>query len=592
MKRPSQPTRLSWRPILSVASFAALAFCMLSVDWSEAQAQDVKAKAKAKAKDAAKKALEKKAFDKKGFLKKDFFKQEEIVPPRVIRLVPGTGKKLEASAVAKIIDDEINRRLAAEDLKPSGTSADAEFLRRVSLDLVGVVPTPDQVVEFLDSADPDKRAKTIERLLSDERFGQFYGEIWTGLLVPRDTNNRILDTQPMIKWLAEEFNKNTPLNKVVFDLLTASGKQEDNAGVTYFVANPAVDKITDNVSRMFLGVQLQCAQCHNHPFTDWKQKEYWGMAQFFMKTRVTVNPQMAKKKGESPAIAENNAPLPKKKGVLPESAMNVKAKFLGAEEPRLSTAEPYRPVLAQWVCSPDNPYFAKAMVNRFWHHLFGRGLVNPVDDMHDNNLPSHPELLASLTEQFKANNFDVKFLIRAICTSDTYQRTSRPENGNGDDRELYSHRAVRALLPEQLYESLISVTGRELIAKKGDFAAPFAKKKGAGGPRDQFINFFRVTDEQPDVLDYQVGIPQALRMMNAPITNALGQSVNRAIKTVGADPEKMVEQLYLTGVSRRPSVDETRRLVAFVRSHPVNPVAAYTDILWSLLNSSEFALNH
>jgi len=216
--------------------------------------------------------------------------------------------------------------------------------------------------------------------------------------------------------------------------------------------------------------------------------------------------------------------------------------------------------------------------------------VNPVDDMHENNSPSHPELLAILTEQFKASNFDVKHLMRAICNSEAYQRTSRPEGGNGDDRELYSHRAVRALLPEQLYESLISVTGREFIAKKGD-AGLMLKKKG--GPREQFIDFFRVSDEQPDVLDYQSGIPQALKLMNAPITNALGVTINRAIKTVGAsDTEKMIEFLYVSGLSRRPTADETRRRVAYVRQHPVNPIAGYTDIFWSLMNSSEFVLNH
>jgi hypothetical protein len=593
MKQPSSTTRLSWRPVLMLAGFAAVAFCMVSVDWSEAQGQEVK-KAKAKAKDFAKKDLPKKALEKKGFAKKafDFPQKLEPVPPRVFRQTPGAGQKLDHAALAKLIDEEVNRRLKSDDVKASGRSDDAEFLRRVSLDLIGVVPTAEQVVEFLDNKDPDKRAKAIDRLLADPRFGQFYGELWTGLMVPRDTNNRILDSKPLTKWLAEEFNKNTPLNKIVFDVLTSSGKQDEQAAVTYFVANASVDKITDNVSRMFLGVQLQCAQCHNHPFTDWKQKEYWGMAQFFMKTRVTVNPQMAKKNGDSPAIAETNAPLPKKKG-LPESAMVVRAKFLGAEEPRMSAAEPARPILAQWLCSAENPYFAKAMVNRFWHHLFGRGLVNPVDDMHENNAPSHPELLTALTEQFKNNTFDVKHLIRAICTSEAYQRTSRPAHGNGDDRELYSHRAVRALLPEQLYESLIQATGRELVAKKGDFAAPFAKKGPLGGPREQFINFFRVTDEPPDVLDYQSGIPQVLRLMNAPITNAVGGRVNQAIRAVGAtETDKVIEQLYLNGLSRRPTPDESERLVAFVRQHPVNPVTAYTDIFWSLLNSSEFVLNH
>ncbi len=586
MKTRNSTTRLTWGPIMLVAGFAVLAGGMVSVDWSAAQAQEQvpegKAKAKAKAKDAAKKAFEIRPN-----------KKFEDVKPRVIRVTPGTGKKLEQTELTKIIDDEINRRLVADGVKASGRSADAEFFRRVSLDLVGVVPSAEQVIEFLDSKDSAKRSKMIDQLIADPRFGQFHGELWSGLMLPRDSNNRALDHKPMIKWLADEFNKNTPVNKIVFDVLTSTGSQEENGAVTYFVANPSVDKITDNVTRMFLGVQLQCAQCHNHPFTDWKQQEYWGMAQFFMKTRLSVNPQMAAKKGTSPTIVENNAPI-NKKNALPESAMKVKAKFLGGEQPSLAASEPYRPVLAQWMCSPENPYFAKAMVNRIWHHHFGRGIVNPVDDMHENNLPTHPELLNALTEQFKANNFDMKYIVRAICNSDAYQRTSRPTDGNGDDRELYSHRVVRTMLPEQLFDSLVAVTGRDpnAVPKKGaDFAAQL-QKKGGGGPRDQFLNFFRVSDE-PDVLEYQAGIPQVLRLMNSNITNALGGSVSKAIKTVGAnETEKMIEHLYLTSLARRPTADETQRLVAFVRQHPVNPVAAYTDIFWSTLNSSEFVLNH
>src|SRR5262249_46047263 len=157
----------------------------------------------------------------------------------------------------------------------------------------------------------------------------------------------------------------------------------------------------------------------NHPFTDWKQAEYWGMAQFFVKTRLNANPQQAAKKGTSIAVMETNLPN-NKKGALPDSAMKVAPKFLGGAQPTMKTNDPYRPVLANWLCTAENPYFAKAMVNRFWHHLFGRGIVNPVDDMHENNLPSHPELLSALTEQFKTHDFDVKYLVRAICNSDAY----------------------------------------------------------------------------------------------------------------------------------------------------------------------------
>ncbi len=181
---------------------------------------------------------------------------------------------------------------------------------------------------------------------------------------------------------------------------------------------------------MFLGVQLQCAQCHNHPFTDWKQTEYWGMAAFFMKTKLTMNPQMAAKKGVPVGITEAVVKKGGKKQALPDSAKIVPAKFLQGEAPKLNRVEPYRPVLARWITSPNNPFFARAMVNRFWYDLFGRGIVNPVDDMHQDNPPTHPELLAMLAEQFKSSGFDVKY-----HPAGHLQQRNLPAFQPGHDRE-------------------------------------------------------------------------------------------------------------------------------------------------------------
>src|SRR5581483_5588314 len=281
---------------------------------------------------------------------------------------------------------------------------DAEFLRRAYLDLVGVIPTAEKAQAFLDSTDANKRAALIDELLADPRFGHQIAETWAGLLLPHDSNNRRLSEVPFVQWLTEHFNSNQPLNQLVKDLLVATGNQDENGAVTFYVANPTVDKMTDNVTRMFLGVQLQCAQCHNHPFTDYKQTEYWSMAAFFMKTKLTASPNAAAKKGVAPGIVETDKARGKKQQ-LPESAKVVPAKFLRGEQPKLVESEPYRPVLAKWVTSPDNPFFARAMVNRFWYQLFGRGLVTPVDDMHADNAPAHPELLATLTEQLKLHDF-------------------------------------------------------------------------------------------------------------------------------------------------------------------------------------------
>ena len=545
-------------------TFAVLLFGALAIDWDVAiQAQEA-AKAKGKGK-------------KKG----ETAPNTKGVP---VAKSLTEGQKIAAAALTKIIDQEIAKRIKSEKVTAAGLCSDEEFIRRASLDLIGTIPTSDRVAAFLASKDADKRAKLVDELLADSRFGKYLAETWTIHMVPRESNNRALKQKPLEDWMADNFNKNTPLNKVVYDLVTASGEIDKNPAGIYFVGNPTVDKITDNVTRMFLGVQLQCAQCHNHPFTDWKQTEYWAMAAFFMKTRVNGTPQNAAKKGIVLAVAETTK-TPNKKNALPESAKFVPAKFLQGETPTIKTLE-MRPTLGKWMTSADNKFFARAMVNRFWYQTMGRGLVNPVDDMHDDNAATHPELLATMTEQFKLNGFDIKFLLRAICNSEVYQRSSATKEDVASlDPDLYSRREMRVLMPEQLYDSLTTVLG----ATSGKEERNKAAKKGPQTPRDGFIAFFRVDDANP--LEYQNGIPQALRMMNSPFTNkseVIAANMTKSAKT----PAEAIEQIYLVALSRRPTAAETQRLTAYVNRPGNTPRAAYGDILWALLNSSEFVLNH
>ncbi len=565
---PRRPARLGPTGLLlALAGFVLLTFC---ARWNPSEAQQAPQKKKKAAPVVA--ARETPASKQKA----------KAAPERSLT----GGKKVDALALARLIDQQIVKQLVQEKLQPAPRSDDAEFLRRIYLDLVGVIPPPEKVSAFLESKDPNKRAKVIDELLDDPRFGASLAEKWVERMVPRESNNRALKVGPLHDWLAAGFNQNKSLNKLVAELLTATGTQDENGAVTYFVANNTVDKITDNVTRMFLGVQLQCAQCHNHPFTDYKQTEYWAMAAFFMKTRATANPQAAAKKGVPVGVNEAPKQVVPKKG-LPESAKLVPAKFLRGEQPVMNEREPYRPVLAKWLTADSNPYFARAMANRFWYQLFGRGLVNPVDDMHDDNAPTHPEVLATLAEQFRLSHYDVKYLVRAICNSEAYQRTSRTgKDGENGDPDLYAQRAVRVLAPTQLFDSLSQVLGkapRPEVRDKG-----LAKKGGPVTPRQQFVNFFHVEDANP--LEYQVGIPQALRLMNSIQTNKTEGAVAAAMKTAKT-PEAVVEHLYLMSVSRPPTAEERDRLGNFLSKHGQNP-RAYGDILWALLNSSEFVTNH
>jgi Protein of unknown function (DUF1549)/Protein of unknown function (DUF1553) len=483
------------------------------------------------------------------------------------------------------VDRAIDAKLKAEKVVASSRSDDAEFLRRVSLDITGVIPTADRAAAFLDSTDPDKRARLIDELLANPQWGKHMADMWSTMLLPKNSDNRRLQVEPMAKWLEESFNANKPWDQFVTELVTASGTQDKNGAVTYFLANSTVDKITDSVTRQFLGVQLQCAQCHNHPFTGWKQTEYWAMAAFFMKVRPD-NVARAARNGETPGLVEAPAAA-RGRQRLPESAKLVPAKFLQGEAPKLNPTEPYRPVLAKWLTSSSNPYFAKAMVNRMWHQFMGRGLVNPVDDMHDGNAASHPELLKDLADGFAASGFDVKALVRAICNSQAYQRSSKPQPGNDDAPEnLYARQSIRVLSPEQLYDSLIQATGGS-SARPDRPARPGAGRRPQAGGRAAFVASFMVEDGA-DPTEYQAGIPQALRLMNSTQFNY--SSVAAAATRSSGKPEQVIEKMYLAVLSRRPSADELSKLTAYTAKQGAN-TAAYSDIAWALFNTAEFCLN-
>jgi hypothetical protein len=508
---------------------------------------------------------------------------------RTAASTPSSETKLDSRALARHIDEAIDARIRAEQVSFSPRCDDAEFLRRVYLDLTGHIPTVEKAVGFLDDRDPNKRAKLIDELLAGSDYGKHQADIWQSLLLPRTSDNRAVPFDEMTKWLEERFNENKPWDEMVRSILTAEGDVDGNGAVVYFLANATPDKLTDNATRTFLGVQLQCAQCHNHPFTEWKQKEYWGMAAFFTKVRLEGNPRPAAQRQAGLRVHEGGRGRPLR---MPVSALRVPPKFLQDEQPKLGAGDSYRPVLADWMTSPKNPYFSRAMVNRIWAQLFGRGIVNPVDDMHDGNLPSHPELLADLSGQFAANGFDVKYLLRAVCNSRAYQRTSKPAGGNRDaGPELFSRMAVKVLTPEQMYDSLVQVLGAPDPANRPQRranAAAAARFRNVS-PRTLFVAFFKC-EENADPTEYQAGIPQVLRLMNSPQLN--NASMLGPILKSGKPPAGVVEYLYLATLSRRPTPHELNRTLALVRKYRNQPRQAYADILWALLNSSEFTLNH
>jgi hypothetical protein len=526
------------------------------------------------------------------------------------------------------IDRAVSKQLNERKIPASPRADDAEFLRRACLDITGRIPSTELTVAFLESNDPDKRRKLIDGLLASPLYGHYFAAGWEDLIVKRDANNRSLDAQPFRSWLADRFNQGHGWDQIVGEMLTAEGPVSRSPQGIFFLAHRgdqgqvAPNKVVSTVANLFMGIQLQCAECHDHRMIkDWKRTDFWGMAAFFAQTRSTGLPfqqvAIAGRPGVELAITESalapgavdqfgrriggNQARPAGAVIEIPDAVDprkktgqVKAKFLEGDQPELGTQGPFRVHLAAWLTSPDNKYFAPAAVNRLWAHFFARGFVNSLEDFHPDNPPSHPELLDMLVRDFKASGHDVKYLIRAICNSEAYQRTSRPLPENQSDSERFSHQTVKVMTPEVLYDSLCLALG------VNDLAPPATNPQGRqfvvvnqarqpASPREQFVSMFTGKEGPDNPAEWTLGVPQILRLMNSALLNQGGPIIERLLK-VDSDPAKMIEALYLATLSRRPTADEAAKCAAFV-ARKNDPKGAYAGLLWVLLNSGEFLCN-
>jgi hypothetical protein len=501
----------------------------------------------------------------------------------IICLATASARADDATALTELIDRHIQTRLDAEGLKRVPQAVDAEFLRRVFLDLHGVVPGVKRAAGFLDSGAPEKRTELIDELLASPRYGEYFGDIWSGRLISPEGREQRKQTERFTALLAERLNKNDGWNGIVSALLTATGKIEENPAVTYLIEGRhplGVTDLTDLTSRYFLGIRLNCAQCHDHPFVAWKQADYWGMAAFFAQIQTPNRPKLVYVAGvqDDPKMTLS---VLRDAGMI-DGFQSRPPKFLGGEEWKASADTSHRAALARWMTSRDNPYFARAIVNRAWWHFFGRGIVNPVDDMHAGNPPSHPELLDVLSQRFIESGYDLKLLCRAITCSRTYQQTSRPGEQPEAESKWFARVPVKVLSPEQLYDSLVSVLG-------GPGKSPGIDTRL--GARYKFCQYF-AGDGDPDPTRYERGIPHLLRLMNSP--QFASHNINALVARVAAGPsdDVIVEELFLTILSRRPTAAERQLVKDQLHDFPGTPETVYRQLAWALVMSSEFSLNH
>jgi hypothetical protein len=520
------------------------------------------------------------------------------------------GPARKPTLVAADVDTLIDRKLAEAGIPTSPRADDAEFLRRVYVDLVGEIPTAAKARAFIADPDPDKRSKLVEELLADHRFGENFAHYWHDLLVKRDAdNNRAIRTRDVfLKWMTNQFNADRPWDEVVRSMLTASGDQA-LAGETFFIlansdmGQPAANKIVGTAAALFLGNQLMCAECHVHPYTaEWQPQDFWGLAAFFRKTRadrpvaakdpttviarITDDPATVRPKGKD--ANEPVADLPG--GAIPIPDPRNEGKFIGAAMPRLLGENPAgkananRKFVADWFVSPKNPFFARATVNRLWSQFFAFGFINPLDDIRPNSEATLPDVLQLLAEEMVAAKFDVKHLIRCMVATNAYQRSSRTLPKNADDRDLCSHMSMKVLSPRSLFHSL-SIATSDQLRKPGENTVPPKKK---GGPPTG-LDFFDAREYDENLAEYTYGVPHLLRLINTelpPACDAMAIVANRL-----ESREKSIEHLYLTTLSRFPNPTETRRALDFIGKQP-DAVKGYSTLAWALLSSAEFVNNH
>ena len=525
--------------------------------------------------------------------------------------VPVTREAMKPAEAAKLIDREIGARLAAAKVPSSARATDAEFLRRVCLDITGKPPTGAAAAKFLADSDGAKRDKLIDSLLESEDYGRHFAERWVNLFYLATVNQRPPAPEPFVDWLGKELNDGKRWDEVVRAVLTANGPIDEAPQGLFFYYNGDMNGqftpkiLAGNIGQVFLGVQLQCAECHHHPFSTWKQGDFWAVAAFFAQTA-----RMEKVENKMTKGVEERHLLPPKPNKPPQAlkeiaisipndgearngGKKIPAAFLDGQQARLDPARSHREPFAAWLTAKDNRQFARAAVNRFWAHFFARGFVNPLNDFGDHNAPSHPALLEALADEFIASGFDLKHLIRCMCRSDAYQRTSgvAPGNENPEAEALFARMTPKVLTPEQLYDALcVALEVPEIAPPTDPNKKPNPKAPPPPSPRSIFAAAFRGPGEADEPTELKLGVPHALRLMNQPNFNTGGKVVERLSRDDRPAPE-VIDGLFLSALSRKPTAAERDTFAAFV-ARQQSPRDGYARVLWVLVNSSEFLLNH
>ena len=490
---------------------------------------------------------------------------------------------------ANFIDEAVQSKWKEIGLLPSPRADDAEFHRRVYFDLIGTLPSPEEVREFLASADPDKRKKLVDRLLDRPEYVDTWTLRWGDLL--RNNRDKLGEKGmwSFYNWLRTAFRENKPFDRFAHELITAQGSTFTTGPANYYRVVSAPGDLAETTSQVFLGIRLACAKCHQHPFEKWSQDDYWRLAAYFSRVGLKSSQEFGLFGGEQIVRLNSSGEVRN-----PRSGEVMKPAPLDAEP--VDDPVDRRRALSRWLTSPDNPFFARNVVNRYWGYLMGRGIVDPLDDVRVTNPPSNPELLDALARDFVAHKLDVKHLLRTIATSEVYQLSSQPTRENARDQVFFTRYTVKRMGAEELLDAINTAT---LVPDK--FPNLPAGMRAIQLPDPGVQNYFLETfgrAERAIVCECErsaePNLAQALHLMNSDFIQSkvsIGKGRLAALEAAKKTDAEIAEELYLATVSRFPTQEEIPRALAIVAQAP-NRKEGLEDLLWTLLNTREFVLKH
>lgn len=492
------------------------------------------------------------------------------------------------------IDRLVYARLKELGIPPSELCSDETFIRRATVDIAGRLPTLEETRAFLEDTSPQKRDQLVDRLVDSPGYADCFANKWSTVLRNKRRNgNDIAYTYRFHAWIRQALQDNMPYDQFVRNILTAAGEPEQHPPVAWYREVATSSQQMEDTAQLFLGMRLGCAKCHHHPFERWSQQDYYGFEAFFSQVGLKVSrfnmqtnmPDMVYLKGNVPMM-EN-----------PRTKQPVKPTGLGGEPLDIPAWEDARHSLVDWMAAPDNPFFAKALVNRYWKHFFGRGITDPEDDLRVTNPPSNPELLDALAKHFIEHRFDMKDLVRTMCKSSVYQLSAEPTPANARDQQNFSRFYPRRMSAEILFDAINTVS-----AVPANFASVPEGTTSIQLPDNGFNNYFLQVFGKPEAesvceceRNVEANLAQSLHLLNSTDVQGRLQNGNGRPVKLAQDKESPTEakvtEIYLRAFSRPPKPEELKSVVDYLASS-ANPQQAWEDVFWAIFNAKEFQFIH